>query len=70
MMQVDLTSDERRLILVAITHPIFKAAIQEPATPRQVRLVYRSLLEKMKRDEQLHMDLEQSVGGGKLILPK
>ena len=68
-MQLDLSSDERSLILIALLHPIIKESVQEPATPKKVRDTWKGLIEKLKKDEQLHIDMAQSTGG-RLIVPK
>lgn len=68
-MQIDLNSEERTLIMVALTCDQIKGSIREPATPRHVRDVWKVLLGKLKRDEKLHQDMEASVGG-KIVMAK
>jgi hypothetical protein len=68
-MQTELTSDERRMIIMALINPVFKAAVHESATPRKVRDIYKVLLDKLKHDEKLHMDLASSISQT-IIMPK
>lgn len=74
-MNIDLTSEERRLILISLLHKCIKMSIMEPATPRLVRDTYKNLIEKLKRDERLHMNLSLQEGKevpcipGKIFLP-
>jgi len=68
-MQIDLNSEERTLIMVALTCEQVKSSIQLPATPRHVRDIWRGLLEKLRRDEKLHDDLAGPTGG-KIVLAR
>jgi len=66
-MQIDLNSDERRLLLIALLCPQMKDSIQIPATPRRVRDTWKALVEKLKRDEKLHNDLAEPAGGNIIL---
>ena len=68
-MQIDLSSDERKLIILALCCPQIKESIQIPATPRHVRDIWRGLLEKLRRDEKLHNDLAGPTEG-RIVLAK
>ena len=68
-MQIDLNSEERTLIMVALTCDQIKSSIREPATPKKVRDVWKTLLEKLKRDQKLHNDLAGTIEG-KVVLAR
>lgn len=68
-MQTELSSDERRIILMALVHPVFRGAVNEHGTPKQVRDVYHALVERLQKDEQLHMALAKSVEP-RLVIPR
>ena len=70
-MNMDLTSAERRLILMALVHKCMRMSIMEPATPRLLRDVYKNLIEKLKHDEKLHesLALGEPCTPGKILLP-
>lgn len=69
-MQIDLTSDERRMILVTLTHPVINGLIRDPATPQHVRDIYKGLLLKIKSDEDLHNALAATVQTPRLLIPQ
>ena len=45
---VQLTQPERKMILSALEHKPFRAAVEDPATKRHIRNIWRGLREKIK----------------------
>lgn len=50
-MNISITQEERKLLLIVLLHPNVKEAISAPETPKLVRLTYKSVLEKVKQAE-------------------
>lgn len=62
-MQIDLSSQERFMIIAALREKSFKAKIQDPKTKFLIRQLYKSLIKKLAADEVLHQKMKESIGG-------
>jgi len=60
-MQIDLTQDERRLILTALKYKPFKQIVQLPQTPYIVRKRYKEIISKLERDEGLSEEIRKTL---------
>jgi len=60
-MMIDLSSEERLIIIQALKFPPFKDLVQEPQTPRRVRDIYRKVVQKIGMDEILHRQIARSI---------
>lgn len=50
-MKIDLTSQERQLILDALMHEAYKEKLSDPETPFLVRQIYKALKDKIANAE-------------------
>lgn len=60
-MNIDLSSEERMIIIQALRFPPFKDVIQEPRTPKVVRDTYKRVIQKIGLDEVLHREIVRSI---------
>jgi len=51
--QIELTSDERQMLLDALMHPTYIEKVQDPATERFIREIYKKLKAKLIFDERV-----------------
>ena len=58
-MQIDLDTTERRIVLFALQS--IKSTIQEPKTGYLIRQSYKGLVEKLKKDEKLSQEVQDSI---------
>ena len=58
-MQIDLTPTERKLTMMALK--LLKPFIEEPKTGYVVRQSYKGLLAKLKRDEGLSQEIQDTI---------
>jgi hypothetical protein len=68
-MIIDLNSEERKLLIVALLHKCVKLSVQEPDTPPEIKATYKQLLQKLQADELLHMEMKTSVQRPRLLIP-
>ena len=68
-MKIDLDSLERRMLITALTmkEGNFRDKMREPQTPKAYRMVRDRLLLKLAKDEMLHEEMQESVGGEKKV---
>ena len=60
-MQIDIDHLERFILLASLCSNDFKAMIQNPRTPFQHRQAYKSLIDKVKRAEELSREIKKSI---------
>jgi hypothetical protein len=68
-MQIDLNSNERKIILDALRHPAYKDKISHPKTKFEIRKVYKIILDKLENDEILSRKIKETVPEVKIVLP-
>jgi len=58
--QIELTSDERHMLLDALMQPAYVDKVQAPATKRFIREIYKKLKAKLIFDEQVHQEIKSN----------
>lgn len=68
-MQIELNSNERKLLLDALRQPAYKDKISHPATKFLIRKVYKELIEKLESDELLSREIKKTISDKAIEIP-
>ena len=68
-MQIDLTRNERMLLLDALRQKPYKEKMRLPQTKYVIRHTYRALIEKLEEDEITSRKVRETFPDKKIIIP-
>ena len=68
-MDINLSRNERLLLLDALRQKPYKDKISNPKTKYAVRQTYRALIEKLEEDEILSRKVRDTMPEKKIIIP-
>ena len=67
-MQIDLSRNERLLLLDALRQKPYKEKMRLPKTKYAIRQTYRALIEKLEEDEILARKVKETMPEKKIII--